>query len=60
MGSIIVKNLGKSYKQYPKKIDRLLEWFSPFKSVRHNKKWLLKDINFSVYPLDSVGIIGIK
>ena len=60
MGSIIVKNLGKSYKQYPKKIDRLLEWFSPFKSVRHTQKWVLKDINFSVSPGDSVGIIGIN
>ena len=60
MGSIIVKNLGKSYKQYPKKIDRLLEWFSPFKSVRHTQKWVLQDINFSVSPGDSVGIIGIN
>lgn len=60
MGSIIVKNLGKSYKQYQKKIDRLLEWFSPFKSVRHTQKWVLKDINFSVSPGDSVGIIGIN
>ncbi len=60
MGSIIVKNLGKAYKQYPKKIDRLIEWFSPFKTVRHTQKWILQGINFNVSPGDSVGIIGIN
>ncbi len=60
MGSIIVRNLGKAYKQYNSKSDRLAEWFFSFGKKRHTLKWILNDVNFTVSPGDSVGIIGIN
>jgi lipopolysaccharide transport system ATP-binding protein len=60
MGSITVSNLGKAYKQYPTRWSRLAEWLSPFRKSHHNLKWVLQDINFTVKPGESVGIIGIN
>ncbi|HZW26138.1 MAG TPA: ABC transporter ATP-binding protein [Gallionella sp.] len=60
MGSIRVSNLGKAYKQYPTRWARLGEWFSPSGKPRHQLKWVLKDINFTVEPGEAVGIIGIN
>jgi lipopolysaccharide transport system ATP-binding protein len=60
IGSIHVTNLGKAYKQYPNRWSRLAEWVIPFRGARHQLKWILQDINFSVDPGDAVGIIGIN
>jgi lipopolysaccharide transport system ATP-binding protein len=60
MGSIIVKDLGKAYKQYHNQWGRLAEWILPGKRPRHNLKWVLQDINFQLAPGDAVGIIGIN
>ena len=60
MGSIVVSNLGKAYKQYPDRWSRLLEWVAPLKTKRHQLKWVLKDISFVVQPREAVGIIGIN
>ena len=60
MGSITVQSLGKAYKQYPKRWGRLIEWLTLGTLVRHRLKWVLQDINFSVQPGESVGIIGIN
>lgn len=60
MGCIQVSNLGKAYKQYPGRWSRLAEWVTPVSSVRHQLKWVLKDINFNVEPGQSLGIIGIN
>lgn len=60
MGRIQVNNLGKAYKQYPGRWSRLAEWVTPGSSVRHQLKWVLKDINFNVEPGESLGIIGIN
>ena len=60
MGRISVQNLGKAYKQYPTRWSRLCEWIFPFAGVRHQKKWVLKDISFDVSPGDALGIIGIN
>lgn len=60
MGSILVKNLGKAYKQYPSRFGRLLEWVSPLSITRHSLKWVLNDISFEVKPGEAVGIIGIN
>jgi lipopolysaccharide transport system ATP-binding protein len=60
MGSIIVTNLGKAYKQYPNRWSRLTEWVNPLSKPRHQLHWVLQDINFSINPGEAVGIIGIN
>jgi lipopolysaccharide transport system ATP-binding protein len=60
MGSISVQNVGKAYKQYPSRFGRLLEWLSPVPIVRHDLKWVLKDIDFVIKQGESLGIVGIN
>ena len=60
MGTITITNLGKAYKQYPTRWSRLKEWLLPFSKPRHQLKWVLRDINFTVRPGEAVGIIGIN
>ena len=60
MGRITVANLGKAYKQYPTRWSRLVEWVTPGHKPRHNLKWVLQGINFTVNPGEAVGIIGIN
>ncbi len=60
MGQITVNGLGKAYRQYPTRWSRLAEWLLPFGKSRHNLKWVLQDIDFSVQPGEAVGIIGIN
>jgi lipopolysaccharide transport system ATP-binding protein len=60
MGTISVTNLGKAYKQYPNRWGRLLEWVTPGNAKRHQLKWVLQDINFTVNAGEAVGIIGIN
>jgi lipopolysaccharide transport system ATP-binding protein len=60
MGSITVTNLGKAYKQYSGHWSRLLEWVTPGNTKRHNLKWVMQGINFSVQTGEAVGIIGVN
>ena len=60
MGAIIVKQLGKAYKQYDNRWGRLAEWLLPFRGVRHHLKWVINDISFQLAPGEAVGIIGIN
>ncbi len=60
MGTIVVQNLGKAYKQYPTRWSRLGEWMLPLSGPRHKLKWVLTDINFQVSPGEAVGLIGIN
>lgn len=60
MGTIVVKNLGKAYRQYPTRWARLVEWLDPRGRARHHLSWVLSDINFTVQPGEAVGIIGIN
>lgn len=60
MGTIVVQNLGKAYKQYPTRWSRLGEWLLPLSGPRHKLKWVLTDINFQVSPGEAVGLIGIN
>jgi lipopolysaccharide transport system ATP-binding protein len=60
MGMITIANIGKAYKQYPTRWSRLAEWLSPINKSRHQLKWVLQDISFSVNPGEAVGIIGIN
>ncbi|WP_333501369.1 ABC transporter ATP-binding protein [Kluyvera genomosp. 2] len=58
--SIIVSNVGKAYKYYNSKWKRLVEKLGPGNRVLHSKKWVLKDISFTINPGESVGIVGVN
>jgi lipopolysaccharide transport system ATP-binding protein len=60
MGSIHVRDLGKAFKTYPKRWDRLLEWCLPVRRARHQLTWVLADINFFIRPGEAVGLIGVN
>ncbi|MBK0094564.1 ABC transporter ATP-binding protein [Erwinia sp. S63] len=57
---LTLKNIGKSYKQYPSKFSRLVEWGMPFLGLRHKKKWVIRNINLEVKQGETVGIIGVN
>lgn len=57
MGHIRARNLGKAYKRYPSKWSRIAEWIYPQRE-RHQKRWVLRGMDFEVAPGESVGIIG--
>lgn len=58
--TIKVQNVGKAYKYYSSKWNRVIEKLLPGNKSRHSKKWVLKDINFSVEPGESIGIVGVN
>ena len=58
MGTVTVSGLGKAYKQYPTRWARLAEWV--FGGRRHQLKWVLQDVSFTVRPGHALGIIGIN
>lgn len=60
MSRIEVTNLGKAYKVYSSHWARLKEWMIPFSKPRHELKWVLRDINFTVKLGEAVGIVGIN
>jgi lipopolysaccharide transport system ATP-binding protein len=60
MAAITVSNLGKAYKQYPHRWSRLLEWLLPGSKPRHQLKWVLQDVSFTVQPGEAVGIVGMN
>jgi lipopolysaccharide transport system ATP-binding protein len=58
MGTVTVTGLGKAYKHYPTRWARLAEWL--FGGQRHQLKWVLQDVSFSVKPGHALGVIGIN
>lgn len=58
MGKIVVSNVSKAYKRYRNKWSRILEWLIGYE--RHEKTWVLKDIDFTVEPGESLGIVGVN
>lgn len=56
--SIYVKNVGKAYKYYDSKWKRIFEKLTPGKAILHSKKWVLRNISFTINPGESVGIVG--
>lgn len=60
MGTIAVKNLSKSYRQYSNRWSRLLEWIVPFSGVRHSEKSILRNISFDLAQGEALGIIGVN
>lgn len=60
MGRVSASNLGKAYRHYPNRWSRLAEWVFPGNKVRHELKWVLRDLNFSLQAGEAVGIVGIN
>lgn len=60
MGTISVSGLGKAYRQYPTRWSRVAEWLLPVGRVRHDLKWVIRDVSFSVQPGRALGIIGVN
>ncbi len=60
MGTIWLSGVGKAFKSYPGAWSRLAEWVSPFGPDRHQVRWVLKDITFTVEPGEAVGILGVN
>ena len=58
MPALEVRNVSKAYKRYPNKWARLREWATG--TSRHEKAWILQDIDFSIAAGEAVGIIGIN
>lgn len=58
MGYISVDRAGKAYKQYPSKLAKVIDWFTPIE--KHSKKWVLKDVSFNIGAGESVAIIGVN
>lgn len=58
MGKLVVSHVGKAYKRYPNKWARMLEWVTG--KPRHDKIWVLRDIDFTVNPGEAVGIVGVN
>ena len=60
MGKILVKDLGKAYRQYPNRWSRLVEWCDFRKHPHHQEKWILKNVHFQVEAGEAVAIIGVN
>jgi len=60
MSSITVTNVGKAYRHYTSRWARIAEWLLPGKRSRHELKWVLQEINFTVQPGEAVGLVGIN
>ena len=58
MGWIRVEKLGKRYKHYTQRSDRLREWASPTRRRRHAEVWVLRGVSFVVEPGEALGVIG--
>ncbi|MEH6436545.1 ABC transporter ATP-binding protein [Massilia sp. DD77] len=59
MGAIIAQGLGKAYKQYRSRWARVADWMLPGRP-RHALKWVLQEIDFTIRPGESVGLIGVN
>ena len=60
MVAIRVERVGKAYRQYRRRWDRLVEWIRPGAAPRHEVKWVLRDVSFSVAPGEVVAILGVN
>jgi lipopolysaccharide transport system ATP-binding protein len=58
MGTVVVENLGKAFKHYRSRWDRLAEWVSPRGAPRHEQRWILRGLDFAVQRGETVGIVG--
>jgi lipopolysaccharide transport system ATP-binding protein len=55
---LAIRGLGKAYKRYPHRRDRVVEKLLPWRGSRHEQVWVLRDVDLEVSPGECVGIIG--
>jgi lipopolysaccharide transport system ATP-binding protein len=60
MGYVRVRGLGKAYRHYRSRWNRLAEWVLPFGVPRHDLRWVLQDVEFSIEPGQALGIVGLN
>ena len=58
MQMLAIQALGKAYKRYPHRRDRVLERLMPWHGARHERVWVLRNVDLSVQRGECVGIIG--
>ena len=57
---IVVNNLGKKYKRYSNRWNRLSEWLSFGKYQGHQATWILRNLSFELDQGESLGVIGVN
>jgi lipopolysaccharide transport system ATP-binding protein len=60
MGTVVISGLGKAYKNYPTRFARLAEWILPRTGPRHQLRWILQDVSFTVRPGEALAVVGIN
>jgi lipopolysaccharide transport system ATP-binding protein len=58
--AIHVQDLSKRFKLYGNPWDRVLEWVSGGRLVRHDDFWALRDVSFTVRRGECLGVIGVN
>nr|BFD40620.1 ABC transporter ATP-binding protein [Pseudomonas sp. FFPRI_1] len=57
MSLLSVSNLGKAYRVYASEFQRIGRWFGlPIKPSEEH--WVIKGVNFTIHPGESIGIVG--
>lgn len=57
MSLLVVRSLGKSYKTYHSEFQRIGSWFY-LPSKPREEHWILRDVNFTIHPGETIGIVG--
>src|SRR5262249_21140066 len=57
---VSVRDLGKCFKLYERPRDRVLEWVTLGRMVRHREFWALRGINLEVRRGECLGVIGVN
>jgi lipopolysaccharide transport system ATP-binding protein len=53
-----IRNLGKAYRRYAHQRDRVLEKLLPWQGPRHERTWVLRNVDLEVAQGECVGIVG--
>lgn len=60
MSSISIKGLGKAFKHYRSRWQRLFDWLLPFGAEHYEQHWVLHDINIEIHSGEAVALVGMN
>lgn len=60
MGAIRLFGLGKAFKNYHSRWQRLFDWLLPFGAGRYEQHWVLQDINLEIKAGEAVALVGMN
>ena len=60
MGGITLSHLGKAFKSYRNRWQRLLDWVLPFGTGRYQQHWVLQHIDLQINPGEAVALVGMN